>query len=195
MFKFTKPTLNREPKTHIPALSAHDQLHSLYQEYTQMNIPSQFDSSLFMDATTTEALTKRPPLPIGSEWLGIITDLKAEAWESKKPEAKVKSGHKFAVTIDLDSATQPMIKEITGFDKLTLEDGIMLETNATGIDWSPGKNGKLRTYREALGLNEAGQPFSPRMMIGRPIRVKISHREYPPGSGEFFDQIAAVSKP
>lgn len=154
-----------------------------------------FDHSSFMDATTTEALIRRPPLPIGSEWIGMITDIQQVSWESKKPDAKQKSGWKFNVTIELDAGSQPQIKEITGADKVVLEDGIMLELNATGIDWSAGKNGRLRTYREALDLNTAGQPFAPRMMIGRPIRVKISHREYPQGSGEMFDQIAAVARP
>lgn len=152
---------------------------------------SAFDPTLFMDATTTEALVKRPPLPIGSEWIGTITDLEVVPWESKKVDAKVKSGVKFAVKIELDSASQPQLKDLTGAEKIILEDGIMLETNATGIDWSQGKNGRLRSYREALGMNNPGQPFSPRMMVMRQLRVKISHREY---QGEFFDQIASVSK-
>jgi hypothetical protein len=159
---------------------------------------SQFDHNVFMDATTTEALVRRPPLPIGTEWLGVLTTLEGSSWESKKPDAKQKSGMKFEVQIELDSASQPQIKDITGADKLILQDSIMLEMTDSVppmIDWGVGKNGALRRYREALGLNVPGQPFSPRMMIGRPIRVKISHREYPVGSGDFFDQIAAVAKP
>lgn len=158
---------------------------------------SAFDPSVFMDATTTEALVRRPPLPIASEWVGQITDLQTRAWESKKVDAKVKSGISFDVTIELTAAANPSLKDITGAEKLTLNDTIMLDMtpDGRGIDYAVGKNAALRRYREALDLNRPGEPFNPRMMMGRPIRVKIGHREYPIGSGEFFDQVAAVAKP
>ena len=55
----------------------------------------------------------------------------------------------------------------------------------------PGKNGKLRRYRESLDMNTPGVPFSLRQMIGRQIRVKIKHEPY---EGEMYDRVDSVAK-
>ncbi len=152
---------------------------------------SEFDPSKFLDATTTEALVKRPPLPIG-DYVGTITDISVREWNSKKPDAKVKSGIAFDLKVELDMTAYPHAQEVVGVPKITLTPGIMIDTTASGaIDWSAGKNGALRRYREALGMNTPGETFSPRQMVGRLLRVKIKHREY---EGEFYDEVDSVSK-
>jgi hypothetical protein len=144
-----------------------------------------FNPEQFLDATTTESLVRRPPIPAGTELLGVITDIKPRVWQGKKDPSQ--SGVVMDVQIELDTSgvkDQP--------PKVTLTDGIMLDVTAQGsIDYSPGHNAKLRRYREALGMNVAGQPFSFRMMLGRPIRVSISHRVV---EGETYDQINGVAK-
>jgi hypothetical protein len=69
----------------------------------------------------------------------------------------------------------------------------MLEVTSDGknIDYGVGKNARLRMYREATGLNIAGQSFNPRNLVGRQIKVNISHREY---NGELFAQVGKLAK-
>lgn len=154
---------------------------------------STFDPNQFLDATTQEALVKRPPIPAGSTLVGLITEIASRAWESKKPEAKVKAGIAFDLKIELDLTQYPEIQAVVGVPKVIMTPGIMidLKEDHKTIDWGPGKNGTLRRYREALGMNNPGETFSPRQMVGRLILVKIKHRVY---EGEFYDEVDSVAK-
>lgn len=156
-----------------------------------MNAASQFDPSTFLDATTTEALVRRPPLPAGSTVIGTIGEPVTRSWQGKQDPTK--SGIAVDFNIDVDLTAYPDLQKIVGADKVVLKDGIMLDLNEGGmIDWSIGKNGKLRRYREALDMNVAGQPFSIRQMQGRRLLVKIKHRPY---EGEMFEEVDSVAKP
>lgn len=149
---------------------------------------STFNPDAFLDATTTEANTRRPPLPAGIDVSGVIETVTARPWQGKADPSK--SG----VALDLTIRIQvPMDQVATqGTDSITLRDGIMLDMNEGGqLDNSPGKNNRLRKYRDALGMNSAGTAFSPRAMIGRPLRVKIKHEEY---EGELYDKVDSVAK-
>lgn len=158
---------------------------------------SNFDPALFLDATTTEAATRRPPLPVG-DYLGLVGEPKSRTWESKKPEAKVKSGVAVDVPILIDvqahihSMSPENQKVFKDIKELTITTGIMLDLNDGGmIDWGVGRNGAMRRWREALDMNKPGEAFSIRMMQGRQVKVKIKHRVY---EGEFFDEIDSVAK-
>jgi hypothetical protein len=149
---------------------------------------SSFNPEQFLDATITEPTTKRPPLPAGQEFVGIIGDVKARTWQGKKDPTQ--SGVVMDVSIEFDLTARPDLKFPT--PKVTLTDGIMLDLTEGGmIDNAPGKNGKLRRYRDALNMNKPGDAFSFRAMQGRMIRARISHREY---GGDLFDQIDSVAK-
>ena len=149
---------------------------------------SHFDPSAFLDATITEPSTKRSPLPAGRDFVGIIGEVKARNWQGKADPTK--SGVVMDIPLEIDLSAYPDVQ--IGATKVTLTDGIMLDTTESGmIDTSPGKNGKLRRYREALGMNKAGEPFSFRAMQGRVVKVKISHRTY---EGDIFDQVDSVAK-
>jgi hypothetical protein len=152
-----------------------------------------FDPQSFLDSTTTEALVRRPPIPQGSELIGLIVGAEARSWQSNKPDAKVKSGIAIDLKIEFDLTGYPSIHSLVNTDKVILTPGIMLDMKDDGrsIDWGTGKNGTLRRYREALGMNNPGEAFSIRQMIGRPIRVKTKLREY---QGDFFDEVDSVSK-
>jgi hypothetical protein len=158
-----------------------------------MNDSASFDPNAFLDASTTEALVKRPPLPAGTVLTGIIVDAVARSWQSNKPDAKVKSGIAVDLKIELDLTQIPGLADTIGTPKLTMTPGIMLDMKDDGkaIDWSTGKNGNLRRYREALGMNNPGEPFSIRQMVGRAILVKTKLREY---QGEFYDEVDTVAK-
>lgn len=153
---------------------------------------SAFDPTMFLDATTTEAQVKRPPLPAGQVFKGIIKEPKSRSWTKKDDPTKTGIAIDIPVEIDLTPYHSQLGPEFAGIEKITLVDGVMLDLKADGmIDFAPGKNGKLRRYREALGLNEPGQSFSIRMMQERQLAVKVSHRTW---EGEVFDQIDSPVK-
>lgn len=150
---------------------------------------SNFDPETFLHATTTEASTRRPPIPAGLDFVGTIGEVKAEAWQSRDG---TKSGMKFNIPLRLDLTSNPEVMKACGTDAVTLTDSVMLDLTSGGtIDYSPGKNSKLRRYRDALDLNKAGEPFSPAMFQGRLIRAKIKHDLY---EGEVYDKIDSVAK-
>lgn len=151
---------------------------------------SVFDPNSFLDATTTEASVKRPPIPAGTDLVAVIVKQVGRAWTGKKDPTQ--SGVAVDLTLEFDLTQNPSIQKLVGIDKVLIQDGIMLDRTESGaIDYSPGKNGKLRRYREALGLNTPGQSFSMRMMEGRLIRAKIKHESY---EGDIYDKIDSVSK-
>ena len=152
---------------------------------------SQFDASTFLDLTTTEESVKRPPIPVG-DYTAVIGDLKTREWVSPKDATKAGIAIDVELTIDLPQD----IAESVGLLEPTLKtkDSIMLDLTPQGqIDMAPGKNGKLRKYREATNNNKAGQPFNVRMLGGQVVTVKITHREYPEGSGDLFEQVAGIA--
>ena len=151
---------------------------------------SQFDPAMFLDTTITEPSTKRNPLTAGADFVGIIGEVKSRTWTGRADPTK--GGVVVDVPIVVDLSAYPDEAKRVGADKVTLTDGIMLDITEGGmIDNSPGKNGKLRRYREALDMNKPGDAFSFRAMQGRTIKVKISHRTY---EGEIFDQVDSVAK-
>lgn len=163
---------------------------SAYEEYSM----SQFDPNSYLDSQTTEQSTRRPPLPAGREFVGEIKEIKVSAWDtSKKNPENPKSGIRFDIAIEFDLSADPGLVQAQGTSKVTIVDGVIPDLTENGsIDYAPGKSGKLRRYREALGLNEPGSIFAPRMMQGRMIRAKIKHDPY---DGEIYDKIDSVSKP
>lgn len=159
-----------------------------YTEYTQM---SQFDPNLLLDSTITQAFVKRPPIPAGVELLGVIGKVEIKSGQQKDDPSK--TWIRLQIPVEFDLSQSPQVAALLqGFDKVTLTDGILLDVTEQGmIDQSPGKNGRLRRWRDALGMNQDGQAFSPRMMEGRPVKCKISQRMY---EGETFDQIESIAK-
>lgn len=160
-----------------------------YLRVTSMT--SQFDPIQFLDAQTTEAATRRPPLPAGVDFLVTISDMKMTPWTKRDDPSK--SGFRLDLTLELDLSAYPDIKTAIGWqgDKIKLNDGVMLDTTTSGLDFSPGKNNRLRQYREALGQNVAGQAWSPRMMQGQLVKIKIKHEPY---NDEIQERIGGVAK-
>jgi hypothetical protein len=159
---------------------------------------SQFDAAMFLDATTTEALVKRPLIPATTELVGTIMDLKTRQAQGKKADNADKTYTFLDFRIEFNLKDEyPQVREQVGVDKVSINQSISLQLNdaGTGLSMAPGANSQLRRYREATDLNVAGAPFSPRMLEGRRVKARISHREYPVGSGDLFEDIQAISKP
>jgi hypothetical protein len=151
---------------------------------------SNFDPSAFLDTQITEPSVKRNPIPAGTDVVAVIGEPKMRAWQGKADPSK--SGIACDVPLEIDLSAYPDLATHVGLPKITLNDSIMLDTTDDGqLDMAPGRNGKLRRYREALDMNSPGQPFSFRAMQGRMIKVKVKHRTY---EGEIYDDVDSVAK-
>ncbi len=151
-----------------------------------------FNPDSFLDSTTTDALTRRPPIPAGTELLGIIGEPKPRQSQGKKDPTATFTFLDLPVEFDLTQ--NPQVRAHVGQDKVTLTYGFMVDITASGaLDTAPGKNGRLRQLREALDMNKPGQTFNPRMLQGRQARFKISHRINEMDS-EVYDQVDGVAK-
>lgn len=153
-----------------------------------------YDPAAFLDQTTEQVSERRNPLP-AIDYNATIKDVVSLTWESKdkvdESSGELKSGLKFNVLLDLDLS--PEIQAQCSVTKMTLTDGILADLNEskTALDYSKGKNNRLRMYRESTGLNNPGQAFSPRMLIGRMVRVRVTHEEY---QGAIQERPGAISK-
>lgn len=165
---------------------------------------SAFDPNQFLDATMTEALTARPPLPAGRSFIAEIGEVKSEKWSSNKDPSNPKNGIKLDVPLTFNVSELPPDVAAAfqgkdgapGIDKVVLTHGVMLDlveiNGQPVIDMAPGKNGTLRRYREATNNNVQGQPFNPRQLQGHRVLVKIKHRVYQGNVYDEPDQIAKI---
>lgn len=146
-----------------------------------------FDPNTFLDTTLTEAnATSATPVPVG-EYIGVTEEPVVRNWTSKDG---TKSGLALDVPISIDD---PRVREVTGRDKNSVRYGIMLDLNESGgIDTGKGRNVGLGRLREALDLNKPGQPFSFRMLAGRPVKVTIKHRV---DGDNIYADVAGVARP
>ena len=150
---------------------------------------SDFDPTEFLDAATEQVSERMPNLPAGP---GLHLDCQG-CNVSTGPR---KEGPGRDVSVHGCEARDRYVARASDYPTptRTIVDGFIVNTredNPQAIDYSPGKNGRIRQYREALGMNEAGMPFSPSQMIGRKIRVKTKLDPY---EGEFFDKIDSLAK-
>lgn len=152
---------------------------------------SAFDAETFLNATTTEAATRRPPLNASLEYIGTLgTPVPRIGIQGKKDPTKTYNFIDFPISIDLTAL--PKERERVGQDSVTLSHSVSLDVNETGIDWSPGRNTGLRLLREALNMNVPGQPFSLLSVEGRQVRVSIKHEDY---LGDIQDRVKGVARP
>lgn len=157
---------------------------------------SLFDPNAFLDATIDTPTVRRPPLPIENPaspdgtYMAVCGEPKARTWESKKDPGKSGVAMDMPLTIDVPAQLQESMQLPP---QVLLTDGIMLDLTPQGtIDTAPGKNRKLRVYREAADMNKPGDVFSFRKFSGRVFKVKITHEVY---EGDILDKIGTVLKP
>lgn len=147
---------------------------------------SNFDPQSFLDATMSAPLTKRPPINPGA-YSATIGEVKSRAWQSK-------DGSKSGIAWDVPLAIELPADEAerVGQPQVTITDSMFLDlTDTGGLDVAPGKNRRLRAYREALNLNNPGDSFSGRMMQGRMVRVAVKHDVV---EGEVYERVGSVAK-
>ncbi len=133
----------------------------------------QFDPNTFLDMTLTDAnSTVSTPVPEG-EYIGIVSgDPEVRPWQGRKDPTK--SGLALDITWDIDDAN---VKALLQRDRVTVKQGIMLDLIVrAGRDSGTGRNVSLGRLRDAVGLNQAGQPFNFRMLAGKVAKIAIKHR-------------------
>jgi hypothetical protein len=152
-----------------------------------------FDPQAYLDLPTNEANTRRNPVPAG-DYVSTIQNIEARTWQSKdkydERTGQLKSGIVFDIThtVDLPESVQTLC----GIKSLTIRDGVMVDRSESGaIDTAPGKNSRLRAYRDALDMNKPGEPFRARDMLGKLIRVRVTHEEW---QGNIVEKIGAVAR-
>ena len=134
---------------------------------------SSFNPDTFLDATMTEPTEKRPPLPVG-DYTAVVGAITARAWQGKADPTKSGIAWDIPLTLEVPAEIQAELK--MDQSTLPLKDSIMLDLTENGtIDNSPGKNRRLRAYREATDMNKPGDVFSARKMEGKVLKVKITH--------------------
>jgi len=148
----------------------------------------QFDPATFIDAVVTEAnATVSTPVPVG-EYLATAGEVKIESWVSKADPTK--SGLRAEVPWVIEN--NDAVSQVTGRPKNTVRQSIMLDlTPEGGLDMGKGMNVQLGKLREAVGLNQPGQPFSFRMIQGRTGKVKVEHEPY---NGALYAKVTGIAK-
>ena len=153
---------------------------------------STFDPASFLDMPVDVEFKKRLPLPVG-DYTATIQDLTSRQWQGKVDPTKTGIAYDLKLAIEIPEAVRAALD--LAFPTITLNDSIMLDLTAEGaIDGAPGRNRGLRNYRDALDMNKAGETFRARNMIGRLLRVKISHEIWPVGSTDVVERVSGVSK-
>lgn len=148
---------------------------------------SSFNPDTFLDATLTDPTEKRPPLPVG-DYTAIIGAVTARAWQGKADPTKGGIAWDIPLTIDVPAEIQVQLK--MDQSTLPLKDSLMLDlTDGGTIDNAPGKNRRLRAYREATDMNKPGDVFSARKMEGKIVKVKISHDMW---EGQPIEKVSGV---
>ena len=149
---------------------------------------SMFDPATFLDATMEEPTVKRPPLPVG-DYKAVIGEIKARAWTGKKDPTKSGIAWDIPLTLEVPAEVQASL----GIEQATLNftDSLMLDLTEGGtIDNSPGKNRRLRIYREATNMNKPGDVFSARKLQGQVVTVKLTHDLW---EGDIVERISGVA--
>lgn len=160
-----------------------------------MNDASAFDPQAFLDASTTEAATRRSALPVENPaspdglYTGILGEPKPRTFAGKKDPTKTYFAVDIPVTIDVPGQLQDSLKLPP---QLQLTGGGFVDLNDAGlVDWSPGRNTTLRKYRDATGTNVPGQSFNLRMLQGKVVKVKVENELY---NGDIVDKVSNVLK-
>lgn len=155
-----------------------------------------FDPNAFLNLSITESFERRPPMPTDKLYPAQASSITPRQWTSKDkynddgtPKQGVAYDVEFTVYLPLD------VKELCKFktDTITLKDGIMVDLNDKGgLDTTVGRNRQLRSYRDAMNQNAPGVAWSPTMLVGPMVLLKLRHEEYPQGSGNVQEKIADV---
>jgi len=138
---------------------------------------SAFDPQAFLDAQQTEVNERRPPLPEGTYTAVIGLPVPKTGTITKGDKA---GDPWLQMAVPLEVQIPPELRGTTYGETFKLTDGVFIDMlpGGKGIDNAPGRNRQQKAYREATGLNVAGQPFAWRMVEGKVVKIVIKHELY-----------------
>ena len=155
---------------------------------------SQFDPQAFLDAQQNEVNEKRPPLPTENPdspdglFTAVIGEISTATGTIGKGDKQGQPWLSMIVPLRIQVPTS--VQGIGLPPEITLTDRAFLDLTPQGsIDNGKGKNRQQRAYREATGMNRAGEAFAWRMLQGKVVKVKISHELY---QEQIQERVAAV---
>lgn len=131
---------------------------------------STFDATSFLDQETNSQMDTRFPLIPQGEYPAIVDAIDARQQESTKVPGEVWTI--LDVTYAIDDAG---VREETQLPKPTIRQSIFLDMEDGKLATGTGKNVNLGRLREALGLNQPGQAFNFRMLVGQACIVSVKH--------------------
>ena len=159
-----------------------------------MTEQSVFDPNIFLDAQTTEANEKRATIPVENPdsedglYTAVIGEIKTDSGTIGKGDNIGQPWISMIIPLKLQFGPKVQVLELPAEFQLT--DRAFLDLTPEGnLDNAKGKNRQQRTYREATGLNQPGEPFAWRMLEGRIVKVKLSHELW---EGEIQERIAQI---
>lgn len=150
-----------------------------------------FDEQSFLTSTISESFdTKRIPIPAG-DYIAVIKEIKPRInVQGKKDPSKFYSFLDYELEIQLTADAQAQMATDQSSIKRSYSVSIEFDESGTRLASGKGKNVPLGKFREALGQNDSGKPWSPRDPIGKMITAKVTHRTT--DQGEAVDQIDAI---
>lgn len=140
----------------------------------------------FLQTTTADALDDHlEPCPPG-EWLAIVGKPAIYDFVYKSGDRKGETGYRMSIKYTIQDQE---VKDHCERDVVSVTASILLDLteDATGLDMGKGKNIGLGAIRTALGQNSPGDEWSPAMLEGQPIRVKVA-------AGIYEDRVTAEVK-
>lgn len=155
---------------------------------------SVFDPATFLDAPQTEVNERRPPLPTENPddpnglYLAVIGEITSQSGTIGKGD---RTGQPWvSMVIPLKIQVPAALREQGLPPELQITDRAFLDLTEQGsIDNSKGKNRQQKAYRDATGMNKAGETFAWRMLSGKMVKVKVTHELY---NEQVQERISAV---
>lgn len=139
---------------------------------------SAFDPVAFLSAQQTEVNEKRSLVPAGwyTAFIGGIKPENVKNGTYGKGDRIGQPWLQIRVPLRLQLAGVPNVPAELGAEFI-VTDGVFIDLTAAGaVDNGKGKNNRQRIYREAVRMNQPGQPFSWQAMEGRPVKVEVVHK-------------------
>lgn len=134
---------------------------------------STFNPEAMMDTQIEESMsTESIPVPEADAAPGYVAEkgVKLNQYTNQE-KGTVTTICNVNWVIDTDEA-----REVTGRERPIAQQTIFLDLDENGyLDTSKGANVALGRLRDALGLNEPGQPFTFRMLEGKQAKLRIKH--------------------
>jgi hypothetical protein len=151
-----------------------------------------FDANQFMSAVYTEVNDTKVALCPAGEYQAMIDKIEPRSGTISKGE---RTGEPWASLNVTWTVTDQAVLALLGRDKVNVFQSVMLDLTPTGgLDMGSGKNVNLGRLREAVNLNQPGQPFSPTMLQGRLAKIMVRHVPSFKDPSVFVAEVSGVVK-